>query len=313
MAMDISYSIPLSKGWNRMKKALFQPFDLNKWMRVGFTAFLAGLTDFNGGGNGNSTGNRNVNWNEFFNFPQTAWDWLNSHPVWFTMIVLGVICIFLFVVFLTWLSSRGKFMFLSNVVNNTDGISKPWNEYRKEGNTLFVWRFFYGLIAFFIFAGLLVMCFTRGMELYTGDVAGIVIFWNVFLMVLVFLGLLVVFGYVSLFLNDFVVPVMYKERIGPVSAWFRFLKLFGKYPVTFLIYGLFIAVLFIAAVLGILFFGVFTCCIGFILLIIPYIGSVVLLPVSYTFRALSLEFLAQFGDEYNLLLKPEESVEIIQV
>jgi hypothetical protein len=49
----------------------------------------------------------------------------------------------------------------------------------------------------------------------------------------------------------------------------------------------------------------FTCCIGFLLLIIPYIGSVVLLPVFYTFRAFSIEFLEQYGEEFVLFPKPE--------
>ena len=46
--------------------------------------------------------------------------------------------------------------------------------------------------------------------------------------------------------------------------------------------------------------GLLTCCIGFIFLIIPYIGSVIMLPVSVTFRSLSLEFLEQFGPDYKI-------------
>jgi len=47
-----------------------------------------------------------------------------------------------------------------------------------------------------------------------------------------------------------------------------------------------------------------TCLIFFVLLMIPYISSVVLLPVSYTYRAYSLEFLAQFGPDYSLFPIP---------
>jgi hypothetical protein len=61
----------------------------------------------------------------------------------------------------------------------------------------------------------------------------------------------------------------------------------------------------ILIVIAVILFGFVTCCIGFLLLIIPYIGSVVLLPVSYTLRAFSLEYFAQFGDEYQLF--PEET------
>src|SRR5660397_118435 len=80
--MNASYSQPLSLGWDRMKKALFHPFDLNKWLRVGFTAWLAGLTDCNGGSSGNNSSHNNFDWDDFFNFPQTAWEWLTDHPLW---------------------------------------------------------------------------------------------------------------------------------------------------------------------------------------------------------------------------------------
>ena len=51
-------------------------------------------------------------------------------------------------------------------------------------------------------------------------------------------------------------------------------------------------------------FGFITCCIGFLILIIPYLGSVILLPVSYTFRGLSVDFLEQFGEKYRIF--PQE-------
>jgi hypothetical protein len=39
-----------------------------------------------------------------------------------------------------------------------------------------------------------------------------------------------------------------------------------------------------------------------------------LLPVSYTFRALSIEFLAQFGEDYSVFPKMEEpQAEIISL
>jgi uncharacterized RDD family membrane protein YckC len=99
---------------------------------------------------------------------------------------------------------------------------------------------------------------------------------------------------------------MYKNKISTSQAWFKFLPLLSKYPGHFILYGLFIFVLWILVVIGIVMFGLFTCCIGFLLLIIPYIGSVVLLPVYYTFRAYSLEFLEQFGDDFTFFPQVKE-------
>ena len=59
--------------------------------------------------------------------------------------------------------------------------------------------------------------------------------------------------------------------------------------------------------------GVFTCCCGFLLVALPYIGSVVTLPIFYTFRAYSLEFFEQFGPDYKIFpeveLVPQNSSE----
>ncbi len=311
--MEISYSLPLSKGWYRMKKALFKPFDLNKWMRIGFTAFLAGLVDCNGGNTGGRYNKGHFDWHEFFRFPETAWEWLNSHPLWFTLIIIGLVLVFLIVTILIWLSSRGKFMFLDNVATDSSGISKPWGDYHRQGNSLFVWRFLYGWLVFMLFAGFFVFCFNRASDLFYGDYSNLQLFWNITGMVLFFFGLLILVSYVSLFLDDFVVAIMYKHKIGVLQGWKVFLSLFGRHAGTFIVYGLFILILKIATAIIVIFAALLTCCIGLVLLVIPYIGAVVLLPVSYTFRALSAEFLAQFGEEYSVFPKPEEPREEILI
>jgi hypothetical protein len=66
-------------------------------------------------------------------------------------------------------------------------------------------------------------------------------------------------------------------------------------------------------IICIIILGLLTCCLGFILLIIPYIGSVITLPISYTFRAFSLEFLEQFGPEFKLFPDSEESTKVSTV
>ncbi len=291
-------------GFNRMKKALFQPFDISKWFKVGFTAWLAGLTDCRGS-SGNNSGQSNPDWNEFFDFPQTAWEWLIDNPLWFNLIIVGVVLLIIIISIIIWISSRGKFMFLHNVVNDKSDIGIPWNEYKKEGNSLFIWEFFFGWFAFAVFILFLVYCFLTAKNLYMGDYPGIAVFWSVAAMVLMFIGYLIIFGYLSLFLKDFVVPIMYKHRVGVVRGWMMFLALFGRKFFSFVLYGLFIFILGIGIIIGVILFAVMTCCIGLLIIAIPYIGAVVLLPISYTFRAFSIEFLAQFGDKYNVFPKGE--------
>jgi len=110
-----------------------------------------------------------------------------------------------------------------------------------------------------------------------------------------------------MYLKNFVVPIMYKHRLPASRAWGRFLALFKQHLLHFVLYGLFIFVLSFLVFVAIVMAGLLTCCVGFILLIIPYIGTVVTLPVWYTLRAFSLEYLAQFGPEYDLFPPIEDS------
>ncbi len=48
--MNIAFFEPLNRAWERMKHILWQPFDLAKWLVLGFSAWLAGLADGAGGG-----------------------------------------------------------------------------------------------------------------------------------------------------------------------------------------------------------------------------------------------------------------------
>lgn len=300
--MNISYTLPLTNAWAKMKKELFQPFDINKWIRIGFTAWLAGLADCSGGsGGGNQAGKGKFNFDEFFRLPETVTEWLHAHPVWTGLIISGIVLAVVIISLFIWLSSRGKFMFLHNVVNTRNDIQYPWIEYKKEGNSLFKWRFFFLWFVIIIFFFFFRNSFLTAKELYYGDYAQVEIIRRVTGMVLTFIGLVLVTGYVSIFLNDFVVPLMYKHRSTTSWGWFRFLPLLGQHLFKFILYGLFVFALLLAVIFAVILTGFLTCFIGFLILAIPFIGSVIMLPVSYTYRAFSIGFLAQFGDDYNIL------------
>ncbi|MBN1348264.1 hypothetical protein JXJ21_02545 [candidate division KSB1 bacterium] len=300
--MNIAYIRPLSQAWTRMKKALFEPFDIGKWFIVGFTAFLAGLTECPGTGNGNTNPGRRgrLDLDDIVNFPHYAWEWLMDHPGWFTLIIVVLLLFFLFIVLLTWLSSRGKFMFLDNVVHDRAQVSLPWNEFKSLGNSLFIWRFFFGLICLVLVLLFLLSCYFIFVYLYEIDARFPTTILAIIGMVLSGLALMIVTGYISLFLNEFVIPIMYRDRIKTNAAWGKFLPLFSKHFLYFILYGLFIFVLTFVIIICVIILGFLTCCIGFLFLIIPYISAVVTLPISYTMRAFSLEFLEQFGPEYRI-------------
>jgi hypothetical protein len=305
--MTIQFMEPLGQAWNRMKVALFKPFDIHKWFVIGFNAFLCGLMDASNGSSGGRMGDKG-NFAEFIHFPRTAWNWLMDNPLWASVIVFGVVVAIAVIVTLSWVSSRGVFMFLSSVVHDRVEIAKPWREYQKEGNSLFLWRLVFGVLTFIVFGGLFAFFFIQGGALYDAGLERYIPLTFVFGFGLVTLAVVLVWGYIVLFLKDFVAALMFKNRISAVEAWRVFLALLKKHPMHFIGYGILIFLLMLGFVFVVVLAGLVTCCIGWILLVIPYIGTVVTLPFWYLLRAFSLKFLAQFGPEYDVFPRPAAPV-----
>jgi len=114
--------------------------------------------------------------------------------------------------------------------------------------------------------------------------------------VALFLGLL------KLLLRDFVVPIMYKRDLTALDAFrvFRQNILTGRVGPLFLFY-LMALVMGLAAAILIVLGTCITCCLA----ALPYISSVVFLPVFVFFRCYSLYFLEQVGPEWRIIERPE--------
>ena len=300
--MTVAYFEPLSRAWDRTTKALFKPFNLNKWLVIAFNAFLAGLLSGHSSSSSSQAEHRgSLSWREFVHIPSRIWDWVLSHPGWFMAIIFFGIFILTLVILLTWLSSRGKFSFLDNVVLDRAEIAKPWKQYSAEGNSLFLWRLAYGLIVFTCLALFFVLFFMTASGIYHSTSSPrIPLILFVIGMGFVLLLMLFVIGIISFYLDGFVVPIMYKDRITATKAWGKFLSLFRQQAIHFILFGLLVLGLGVLVFVAVVMFGLFTCLLGFFLLIIPYIGTVITLPIWYTLRVFSLEFLAQFGLDFDL-------------
>jgi hypothetical protein len=291
-----------------MTGSLFKPFDIGKWFAVGFTAFLAGLTDWSRrGGSSHFSDDQDHEFDDIADLPAAAWHWLTDHPGWFLFILCCIVFLVGLVILLTWLSSRGKFMFLDNVVHDHKLIVKPWHDFRVLGDSLFLWRLCYGIICGIIILSFFAFSFFVIYHLKISDPPAIAKILPIAGLGLAFILLIIVLGYISLFLTDFVVPLMYKHNLTAMAGWRYFLSLFTRHILYFLLYGVLVFFLNILVIICIVIFGLMTCCMGFVLLILPYISSVILLPVSYAFRAFSLEFLSQFGPDFAIFPEPGEA------
>jgi hypothetical protein len=120
--------------------------------------------------------------------------------------------------------------------------------------------------------------------------------------VLVFILLGIVFWLIHRFTMDFVVPIMFLRTKSCTAAWREFLDLLSMNKARFVLYALFRIVIAIAIgfiiVLGFC-VGVCCCCAS-VLLLIPYIGTVILLPVYVFERSYSLYYIRQYGSQFDV-------------
>ena len=95
---------------------------------------------------------------------------------------------------------------------------------------------------------------------------------------------------------------MFLQTASCVAAWRIFLALLKTNKARILLYVLFQIV--ISLVIGFItslvcLIGCCLCC-SFVLLFIPYVGTVILLPLFVFKRAYSLFYLRQFGPQFNV-------------
>jgi hypothetical protein len=285
----------LSLAWRRTGGLLWRPFDAKTWFVLAFAQFLAALPpDLWGGGGGSGSGR---DWSRTGRDLESAWERLMAGGLILGLLAFGVLLLLILVLALLWVSSRGKFVFLDDVVHRRALIIHPWREFRREGNSLFLFTigfFFAACLAVAMAVATVVSTVGLGF-LLRGEALKIT---AVAVIAGSFVGLLfVALAYAAFFLSAFVVPIMHRYRLGAVDAWGRFLGLFRSRPLPFLVVGLVVITAF--AVFGIwaLMFGFMTCCIGFVLLMTPYLSNVVLLPLTVLYRSFTLEFLAQFDGD----------------
>ena len=280
---------PFEEAMAVMKKILFQPFDLAKWMVIGFAAFLAKLS----GG---------FNFNPGFNWDRKHWhnwsgsDWssqLHQTPLWVLVLAITAIgtVVIAIILVLAWVGTRGRFIFTDCIVKNRGAIVAPWHEFRKEGNSFFLFSLLVALF-FIIAAALLVLAILVPTFRHDTDPYGVLAISGIIFIALVFFLLALAWAVIS----HFMVPVMYRRRCRAREAFKVVASLIATYPGEIVLYCLFLFVLALAAaVIGCVAICV-TCCIA----AIPYVGTVILLPILVVLRSFSFCFLRQFGPDYDV-------------
>jgi len=277
---------PFAEAFELMKKILFQPFDLKKWLVIGFAAWLANLGGGGGGG---------------FNYPDNRREDAQKlhetigqipQPILITGICILVCFVLLLIVLLTWLRARGRFIFVDCIVRNRAAIVEPWKEFRAEGNSFFL----FSLVVVLVLIGLAIAgtlglalpLIIRGSGARPGP--GLLTAFCLFLIFLIGLALILIV------ISQLMVPIMYRQRCRARLAFAQAVNLVSSHPGPIILYVLFLLVLGVAVVVISCAVACATCCVA----AIPYVGTVILLPIPVTLCAFSLLFLGQFGVDYNV-------------
>ncbi len=283
---------PFNAALELTKRILLEPFDLRKWFVIGFAAFLSHLAG--GGGSG-------------FNFRiPGGGDWKTSYhsaasgvagtagdalPAWvFPLIAVGGLLVLVIALLCLWIGSRGKFIFIDCIVRNRAAIVEPWHEFRREGNSYF------GFLVIVI-TSVLVIVGVAGSPLWLPAALhgrppeGVELVVGALLLFGVLFALLIALSLLAAFMQ----PIMYRRRCGASAAFRASLGAIAAEPGPVLLYLLFSWVLSLAMMLVACLATCATCC----LTAIPYLGTVILLPIFVFGTGYTLLFVRQFGADFD--------------
>ncbi|MCK4983860.1 MAG: hypothetical protein KAS17_13105 [Victivallaceae bacterium] len=324
------------RAFRRMTGMLFYPFAVSIWFVLGFSAWLAIIFNSQGGSGAGGTfyfkfsnsGNlpyiisrggsflKDVFLGDvffvgkicnYFKIEQSVFWWLvfGTAASVLIMIVINLI--------LVWVSSRFKFIFIDNIANNRAEIAKPWEQFKRCGNSAFWWLFgfilvsvLFMLIIFICASALLyplIQDFLSTKTLQISDANSVFLV----LTIAVFVTGVVILFFTYYFFNEFVLPIMYKKDLRAKAAYREFLQLFKAAPLTFLKFWFLQILANIACGIAVILLIITTCGIVIIPLLMPYFRALVILPVLVFHRSQSMELMAAFGSEYSPYPAPIES------
>lgn len=274
------------------KQILFRPFALEKWLIIGFAAWLAHI----GGGGFNIRGFNSRGTSDVKGIPAVHHfhDMVAQIPGWaiglavsiFVIVVIGLVILF------TWLRARGRFIFTDCVVRNRAAIVEPWRDFRRLGNSFF-------LFSLLVTCGLLLLMAVMSLPAIVLAVNGRGLNSHralVLMTIIIGVVVIVIVGIGVAVIMHLMVPIMYRRRCLAREAFSVGIGLIWNYPGEITVYILFWILLTIGVACVACLAACFTCCLA----LLPYVGTVILLPVYVCLRAFGLLFLRQFGRDYDV-------------
>ena len=299
--MSRSPADAISRAVERSQQLLF-PFNANKWFALGFTVFLAQCSDGgvsfpqlpSGPGSSPSTGGGGGLGFDFQKMLDEALSTLNRDlALYVTLAAVGTLLVVGLALLIVWFSSRAKLMFVESVIWDRVDLSGQWARAAELGMSLSKFRLALGFGGWLLFLGSLAAAIVAALpDFKSGDFLGTraLIGYAILAGGALFIGFPL--AVVAALLDDFVVPLMVVRNVRVREAWAmcRAEVLSGNVGGVVLFYLLRIGLSFAIAIAAMVISCV-TCC----LTAIPYLGTVIMLPIFVFSRAYPLYYLEGLG------------------
>src|SRR5690606_17203902 len=151
----------------------------------------------------------------------------------------GFVVLFAVAALIKWLGARGHLMFLDGLATGNPTVSEAWAKTSTPGNSL--WRVYLALFAITYMLGILIaipflLSLPSAMTTMTSDDFFGFLMIRLIVVVLIFSPVIIILGIVKLFIDDFMVPIMWRHDLVFVSAWARFKPLLMANIGDFVIY-----------------------------------------------------------------------------
>lgn len=268
------------KSGRAMEGVLFRPFRLSRWLKLGFLTLLeqlplAGIIIFS-----------------YLGVLVPHLHLLQEHAVLLPslLFILPLLTLFglFFQLLFFYLSSRAAFAYLQMPLKMDDSVWNSMLPFARAGAGYFLWR-----MAFWILGSLSSVLLLGVPMIFLSSAWSTIAWTGGGTLGLIALAFFLVLGFIALLTRDFVVPLMWAHGLPVLKAWDALLGLLGRNPLHFVLFYLVRLAVGLLVVLGLLTMGFLSCCLFFVVILIPGIGQAVLQPVFLFFRFFPLAILEE--------------------
>ena len=306
----IDFNRAFSTAWERMMIILFRPFDLGKWFTIAVGAFLVGLLQGGNGYSGNGMGNVSDVFNKSkydHNAPKVdfheAWSKIRetfSGIEWGVIIGVSVAVIFFIIclsLLVQWLGARGHFILLDNIVRNRGEVSLPWSQYARQANGFFLLYLGFAFASLILTIPILVVAVVTVFPLIQHPHSPTSGEWATYaVLALAYIAVVIVTAIILFILREFCPPLMFRQGLTAKAALFEVVEVVKQNPGNVAL----IILLRIVLAIGMGIFSILVCCLSCCIGLLPFIGTVLILPGIIYIRCFTLDCIAQLGPRYDV-------------